>query len=293
MPQAAGWRSRSAAVQSLAAAVVASTGAVAGAAHACATTSRSSTTASSATCTRSRWSAPTAPSTGTAPSDSMRPACSRRCSTVSAAATSGSAPAADGSTTKQLYFPDTNVLITRFLTPEGVGEVQDFMPIHRDPHHRRRLVRRVICVRGDMHFRLECEPRFDYARASHETQLSEHGAVFHSADLSLMLESKVPLDAHRARRRRRLHALVRRQLHLLAGVLRPRHGAGPDRRGRGRRGIQPHRPLLARLAGEVALPRPLARDGAPLGADPEAAHLPPHRRAGGGAHHQPARGHRR
>src|SRR5437762_6134576 len=30
---------------------------------------------------------------------------------------------------KQLYFPDTNVLITRFLTSGGVGEVQDFMPI--------------------------------------------------------------------------------------------------------------------------------------------------------------------
>ncbi len=31
--------------------------------------------------------------------------------------------------TKQFYFPDTNVLITRFLTEEGVGEVQDFMPV--------------------------------------------------------------------------------------------------------------------------------------------------------------------
>src|SRR5438034_7952769 len=30
--------------------------------------------------------------------------------------------------TKQLYFPDTNVLITRFLAPEGVGEVVDYMP---------------------------------------------------------------------------------------------------------------------------------------------------------------------
>ena len=38
---------------------------------------------------------------------------------------------ADGYSVKQLYFPDTNVLITRFLTPDGVGEVQDFMPIHR------------------------------------------------------------------------------------------------------------------------------------------------------------------
>ena len=36
-------------------------------------------------------------------------------------------------TSKQLYFPDTNVLITRFFTPGGVGEVQDFMPIEAPP----------------------------------------------------------------------------------------------------------------------------------------------------------------
>jgi GH15 family glucan-1,4-alpha-glucosidase len=105
------------------------------------------------------------------------------------------APANDGHTTKQLYFPDTNVLITRFLTAGGVGEVQDFMPIHRDPEHRRRLVRRVICVRGEMQFMIECEPRFDYARAPHETFLSEHGAVFSSMGMSLMLESNQPLTA--------------------------------------------------------------------------------------------------
>jgi GH15 family glucan-1,4-alpha-glucosidase len=105
------------------------------------------------------------------------------------------APVEPGHTTKQLYFPDSNVLITRFLTPGGVGEVQDFMPIHRDPGHRRRLVRRVICVRGEMHFRIECEPRFDYARVTHETLLTGCGAAFRSPDLAMMLESKVPLQA--------------------------------------------------------------------------------------------------
>ena len=79
------------------------------------------------------------------------------------------APAHSEYATKQLYFPDTNVLITRFLTPHGVGEVQDFMPIHRDPEHRRQLLRRVIAVRGEMSFMLECRPRFDYGRATHTT----------------------------------------------------------------------------------------------------------------------------
>ena len=99
--------------------------------------------------------------------------------------------------------------------------------------------------------------------------------------------------AHRAGRPRRLHAARGGQLHLLAGDLPPRPGAGRDRRGGGRRGLQPHRPLLARLAGQVDLPRALARDGAPIRPDPEAAHLPPHRRHRGGPDHQPARGHRR
>src|SRR5579883_1633005 len=30
---------------------------------------------------------------------------------------------------KQLYWPDTNVLITRFLAAEGVGEIIDYMPV--------------------------------------------------------------------------------------------------------------------------------------------------------------------
>ena len=70
---------------------------------------------------------------------------------------------------KQLYFPDTNVLITRFLTEDGVGEVQDFMPVgeHRDGAHRQRLIRRVVSVRGHMRFHTHIEPRFA-APADHQ-----------------------------------------------------------------------------------------------------------------------------
>ena len=83
-------------------------------------------------------------------------------------------------TVKQLYFPDTNVLITRFLTPVGVGELQDFMPVGP----RQRLVRRVLCVRGEMSFRVEVDPRFDYGREPHETVVHEHGVVFKTPSLS-------------------------------------------------------------------------------------------------------------
>jgi pentatricopeptide repeat protein len=104
------------------------------------------------------------------------------------------APTAEAST-KQLYFPDTNVLITRFLTPEGVGEVEDFMPIGAgEAVDRQQLVRRVMCVRGDIRFRLEVEPRFNYARDEHAVRLVEGCALFESPSLTLALDSATPLE---------------------------------------------------------------------------------------------------
>jgi GH15 family glucan-1,4-alpha-glucosidase len=91
-------------------------------------------------------------------------------------------PEGDGYVARQLYFPDTAILITRFMTPDGVGEVIDFMPVE-DPHtasDRHRLVRVVRCVRGEMRFVFECAPRFDYGRQAHELELTDEGAVFHT-----------------------------------------------------------------------------------------------------------------
>jgi GH15 family glucan-1,4-alpha-glucosidase len=112
-------------------------------------------------------------------------------------------PASEDWTPKQLYFPDTNVLITRFLSPEGVGEMQGFMPIARDgeERHRHRLIRRVVCVRGEMRFRLELKPRFNYGRDEHRIDQYEHGVVFRSQNLCLALQGTKPIacdhaDAH-------------------------------------------------------------------------------------------------
>src|SRR5215217_4278467 len=49
--------------------------------------------------------------------------------------------------TKQLYLPDTNVLLTRFLSSEGVGEITDFMPVEEQSNGNE-LIRRVTCIRG-------------------------------------------------------------------------------------------------------------------------------------------------
>jgi GH15 family glucan-1,4-alpha-glucosidase len=88
-------------------------------------------------------------------------------------------PATDNYVTKQLYLPNTAILITRFMTPDGVGEVQDFMPvINGGPTDRHRLVRQVRVARGQMQFVIDVQPRFDYGRASHTVELTGPGAVF-------------------------------------------------------------------------------------------------------------------
>ena len=75
--------------------------------------------------------------------------------------------------TKQLYLPGTSILITRFLSADGVGEVIDFMPIAGDQAtDRHRLVRMVRVVRGRMRFRIDCQPRFNYGRDGHETEVT-------------------------------------------------------------------------------------------------------------------------
>jgi GH15 family glucan-1,4-alpha-glucosidase len=105
------------------------------------------------------------------------------------------APTSDNVARKQLYWPDTNVLVTRFFTPDGVAEIIDYMPIRAsmDGHGRHQLIRRIKMVRGEMNFRMECSPAFNYARDGHRTEITEGGACFHSGQLSLGLATDVPI----------------------------------------------------------------------------------------------------
>src|SRR4051794_29920512 len=122
-------------------------------------------------------------------------------------------------TSRQLYFPDTNVLITRFYTPDGVGEVQDFMPIATPGigMHRHRLVRRVVVVRGVLSFVIEGQPRFDYGREDHEVEMHPHGVLFRSSQLSLALEGGVARAMGSARRLVRVGGGIRATFELAAG----------------------------------------------------------------------------
>ncbi len=93
---------------------------------------------------------------------------------------------------KQLYWPDTNVLITRFFTSGGAAELIDFMPVSDQEH--RQVIRRVIGVRGSIHFKMICQPAFNYARDCHEVEICREGAIFKSKTLNLGLTTTVELS---------------------------------------------------------------------------------------------------
>ncbi len=114
------------------------------------------------------------------------------------------APVTHVDSSQQFYFPDSNALITRFLTEDGVVELHDFMVIERphDLRHRQRLVRKVVSVRGSMRVRADVSPRFDYGRVRHAVTHTPDRAEFNAAGLTLVLNSTVGLtidedgDAH-------------------------------------------------------------------------------------------------
>ena len=101
----------------------------------------------------------------------------------------------DDVTTKQFYWPDTNVLVTRFLSNDGVGEVRDFMPVagRAAESDRRQIIRMVRAVRGTVTFRVSCRPAFDYARADHETVRTNRGVCFHGDEQALSLATEIDL----------------------------------------------------------------------------------------------------
>ena len=81
---------------------------------------------------------------------------------------------------KQLYLPDTNILMTRFKSRQGVAEISDLMAVAADDTMPQALVRRVKCVRGQVSFHMVCDPRFDYGRATHTVE-QKHGEVLFAA----------------------------------------------------------------------------------------------------------------
>jgi len=106
------------------------------------------------------------------------------------------APAEEATATHQFYFPDSNILVTRFLTHEGVVEVQDFMVVLRahDDQHRQRLVRRVTCVRGRSTVRVQLSARPGYGLDEPKLEDVEDGVLISGQQVRLGLSSSVDLE---------------------------------------------------------------------------------------------------
>jgi GH15 family glucan-1,4-alpha-glucosidase len=82
---------------------------------------------------------------------------------------------------RQLYLPDTNILLTRFLAEEGVAELTDYMPIAADAKQPNEIVRTVSVIRGKIDFQMRCQPRFHYAACAHTVKIEDSSAVFSPA----------------------------------------------------------------------------------------------------------------
>jgi GH15 family glucan-1,4-alpha-glucosidase len=107
----------------------------------------------------------------------------------------------DDSAVKQMYLPNTNVLVTRFFTEQGMAEVTDFMSVGREAGGQteqcsRQIIRIARAIRGPVRFRMQCRPAFDYARVPHEIRLNvdEGSAVFACPQERFVLKSSRPVE---------------------------------------------------------------------------------------------------
>jgi len=98
---------------------------------------------------------------------------------------------------RQMYLPDTNILLTRFLADEGVAELTDFMPIGADGEQPNEIIRTLAVIRGEVDFKMRCQPRFNYALCGHTVNIEEQCAIFSPASDTcppLALYSTIPLQ---------------------------------------------------------------------------------------------------
>ena len=82
---------------------------------------------------------------------------------------------------KQMYVPETNILTTRHLSGNAIAELVDYMPVDASGD-RRRVIRTARAVRGEVTFRLQCCPRFDYGRKTHTAKQVEERVIEFAAE---------------------------------------------------------------------------------------------------------------
>jgi GH15 family glucan-1,4-alpha-glucosidase len=99
----------------------------------------------------------------------------------------------------QRYLPDSNVLLTRFASGEGLAELSDFMTPGPEAVRRHQVFRRIKAISGELRYRMECRPRFGYGTCSHRVEVQDRGVVFvpEKKELAaLRLRASIPLSMH-------------------------------------------------------------------------------------------------
>lgn len=81
---------------------------------------------------------------------------------------------------KQAYAPNSNILVTKFLSDDGVAMVTDLLVpkgANKSGSQNRGplpwLIRKVESISGKVPFRMECAPAFNYCRDKHTTEVSK------------------------------------------------------------------------------------------------------------------------
>ncbi|WP_268960836.1 glycoside hydrolase family 15 protein [Paraburkholderia kirstenboschensis] len=106
---------------------------------------------------------------------------------------------------KQMYLPATNVLLTRFMTGDGVCELVDFMPVVNDSKGKlcrstaNCVVRTVKVLLGSMRLSIRCQPRFNYGRTGHAVEPTQGGFRFvpDDGEAALLLVASASLACDR------------------------------------------------------------------------------------------------
>jgi len=80
-------------------------------------------------------------------------------------------PQLENVSTKQLYLPGTAILLTRYFSDSGIAELTDYMPLSESGSGSA-IVRSIKAIRGNITFKVNCEPRFGYANAKHTASKS-------------------------------------------------------------------------------------------------------------------------
>lgn len=105
-------------------------------------------------------------------------------------------PQDDVEANEQFYIENTNVLCTRFDTPDGAFEVIDFAPrfIRFDRSFKPlMLIRKVQRISGNPRVVVRCDPRGNYGELSSQVSLASNHLRYHGLEDSVRLNTNIPL----------------------------------------------------------------------------------------------------